>query len=232
MSAIGTRHYGALLAASVVTLACMALPPPWDVSVSLGFSLVIVLQIRLLKTEGKHRCFSLLFQLIGWLTMIGLWVWLLTPVELRNSGLPLLVLLIVFELQAYPRLVRRLSRALRVTGDVLYGALAGYVLLGLLASLVTALLESIHPGSFRGLIPVPEGGIADATASSIRQIPFIHMAYFAFITLTTLGYGDVLPVTPLAKLSAIVFSALGPIYLAVNMGVLIGRYIQQDQNEM
>jgi voltage-gated potassium channel Kch len=60
---------------------------------------------------------------------------------------------------------------------------------------------------------------------------FIHVAYFAFVTLTTLGYGDIVPLTPLAKLSTIVFSLLGPFYLAVNMGVLIGRYIQQEQQE-
>lgn len=201
--AIGSRHYGVLLAASIATLVCMALPSPWHMGTGLGFSLLVVLQIRLLHTEWIHRSLSLLFQLIGWLTLVGLWLWLLTPAELHSSGLPLTMLLIVLELQAYPRLLHRLSWEQQVTGDVLNGALAGYILLALLATLEVALLESIDASSFHGLITLPEAGGVDGTASSIRQIPFINMAYFAIVTLTTLRYGDVVPFTPWARLCAI-----------------------------
>lgn len=232
--AFGTRRYSGLLAAVVASLVCMALPPPFEHLASVGFSLVIVLQIRLLGGEGTSLTLSRTFRLLGWLALVSLWLWLLTPAQQRSSGLPLLVLLTLFEVQAYPRLVSRLSREQRVTADVLTGAFSGYLLLGQTAALVIALLESITPGSFTGLAPAaadlaPPIGSADAT--SIDQVPFIDIAYFAFVTLTTLGFGDVLPTTPMAKLSTIFFSVIGPLYLAVIMGVLIGRYLQQQQGD-
>jgi hypothetical protein len=163
----------------------------------------------------------------------SLWLWLMTPHQLRSSGLPLLVLLVLFEVQAYPRLVKRLSEETRVTTDVLTGALSGYMLLGLTAALVMALLESMAPNSFEGLSPTTKeltsaGSIGD---SSYQQLRFMNITYCAFVTITTLGYGDVLPTTPLAKLSTILFSVVGPVYLAVILGVLIGRYIEQEQTD-
>lgn len=229
----GTRHYVALLVCVVATLACMALPPPYDTTASIGFSLVIVLQIRLLAWEGSSARRSLLFRLLGWLSLGSLWLWLLTPTQLRTSGVPLLVMLSLFEVQAYPRLVNRLSREKRVTGDVVTGALSGYILLGLTSALVMALLESILPGSFSGLSPesTGSGGPALVSVRSIEQVRFINIAYFSFVTLTTLGYGDILPATPLAKLSTVLISVIGPVYLAVIMGVLIGRYIQEGRGD-
>ena len=232
LGSIGTRHYSLLLSAVLATLVCMALPQPFDAASSIGFSLVIVLQIRLLGAVGGPSLLTRLFRLLGWLSLGSLWLWLLTPFQFRNSGLPLLVMLALFELKAYPRLVTRLSREKRVTADVLTGALSGYLLLGLTAALITALLESILPGSFSGLVPAASEGNSAALleSTSIEQVEFINITYFAFVTITTLGYGDVLPVTPLAKLSTILFSVIGPIYLAVIMGVLIGRYLQEEKD--
>jgi hypothetical protein len=228
---IGTRNYVTLLAAVVATLACMALPPPLDATATIGLSLVIVVQIRLLMGQNAGVLWSWLFRLLGWLALASLWLWLLTPPGLRSSGIPLLVMLLLFEVEAYHRLVRRLSQERRVTEDVLTGALAGYMLLGITAALVTALVESIAPGSFHGLGSTAPADPAASGDTSLQQVQFIHLAYFAFVTLTTLGYGDVLPITPLAKLSVIGISVLGPFYLAVIMGVLIGRYIQQAPDE-
>jgi hypothetical protein len=231
MPAPVNRHYAALLVAAVGTLVSMALPWPYSLLTSVGFTILIVLQIRLLQGEGVNVATSLVFRVVGWLALASFWLWLLTPAQLRSSGLPLLVMLTLFELQAYPRLIVRLSREKRVTGDVLMGALAGYVLLGLAASLVTALLESVQPGSFRGLLPSGTGGALEPGAgSNMQEVRFIHVAYFAFVTISTLGFGDVVPITPLARLSTILFALLGPFYLAVNIGVLIGRYIQQEQS--
>lgn len=232
LGSFGTRHYSLLLVAVLATLVCMALPPPFDAIASIGFSLVIVLQIRLLAVVGASSFLTRLFRLLGWFCLGSLWLWLLTPFQLRTSGLPLLVMLTLFELKAYPRLVTRLSQEKRVTADVLTGALSGYLLLGLTAALITALLESIQPGSFSGLTPAATDADSAAltTETSIQQVQFINIAYFSFVTITTLGYGDVLPATPLAKLSTILFSVIGPIYLAVIMGVLIGRYLQEEKD--
>ena len=55
---------------------------------------------------------------------------------------------------------------------------------------------------------------------------FVHINYFAFVSLTTVGYGDIIPVRPAAQISSIGLSILGPFYIAVVMGLLISRLTQ------
>ena len=52
---------------------------------------------------------------------------------------------------------------------------------------------------------------------------FAEINYFAFVCLTTVGFGDINPALPLARMLSVVTSIAGPLYLAVVMGVLIGR---------
>jgi voltage-gated potassium channel Kch len=65
----------------------------------------------------------------------------------------------------------------------------------------------------------------------IWQLDFARLNYFAFITLTTTGYGDVLPVTQAAQLTSVMVAVIGQIYLAVVMGVLISRFTLQEAEE-
>ena len=54
--------------------------------------------------------------------------------------------------------------------------------------------------------------------------------YFAFVCLTTVGFGDINPALPLARMLSVVTSIAGPLYLAVVMGVLIGRFAGSVQS--
>lgn len=54
-----------------------------------------------------------------------------------------------------------------------------------------------------------------------------RITYFAFVSLTTVGYGDITPIKPVAQLASVALSVLGPFYLAVVLGVVVSRYIGQ-----
>ena len=60
---------------------------------------------------------------------------------------------------------------------------------------------------------------------------FSQINYFAFICLTPVGFGDIEPVLPVSRMLAVVTGIIGPLYLAVVMGVLIGRYTNQVEEE-
>ena len=51
-----------------------------------------------------------------------------------------------------------------------------------------------------------------------------RIGYFAFVCLTTVGFGDITPLTPPARMLSVGLAVVGPLYLAVVMGVLIGRF--------
>ena len=53
---------------------------------------------------------------------------------------------------------------------------------------------------------------------------FSKINYFAFICLTTVGFGDITPVQPIARMLAVTTAVVGQLYLAVVMGILIGRF--------
>jgi hypothetical protein len=69
-------------------------------------------------------------------------------------------------------------------------------------------------------------------AQQVWELDFVRLNYFAFVSLTTVGYGDILPVTPVAQISSVSFSVIGPFYLAVVMGVMISRYTIQEANSI
>jgi len=92
------------------------------------------------------------------------------------------------------------------------GAISIYLLLGLGFGVLNMLLELILPGSYKGL--TPDGGGID-------------MIYFSFVSMTTLGYGDVVPIRPLAQAVAYIGAVAGQFYMAILVAGLVGAFISQ-----
>jgi voltage-gated potassium channel len=65
-------------------------------------------------------------------------------------------------------------------------------------------------------------------ASPVWAVDFVELNYFAFVTLTTTGYGDIHPVTPQTQMLCVMVAITGTVYLAMVMGVLISRYTARD----
>jgi len=165
------------------------------------------------------------FRILGFLTLVASLLWHLTPLDRRSSGTGLLVLWGSFGSWCTLRLVRGLSRERRVNGRVLMGALAGYLLMGLTAGLLFSVLESLQPGSFRSVHSGP------GAWSGSWGLDFLRLNSFAFVCLTTTGFGDVVPVSPQAQIASLVVAVAGNSYLAIVMGLLISRYTVQEQQE-
>jgi len=99
-----------------------------------------------------------------------------------------------------------------VSSDTICGAVAVYMLLGVVWSFAYALLESFSPGSFSGL--------ASETGVSIAG-DYQRFFGYSFVTLTTLGYGNVVPATSRADALAITEAMAGQVYLTVLVARLV-----------
>ncbi len=95
----------------------------------------------------------------------------------------------------------------------LVGAACIYLLSGAIWGIVYFLLSVVSPGSFEGIT---------GQSSSEQLNAFI---YHSFVTLTTLGYGDVSPVLPVARTLCYLEAALGQLYLTVLVAALVGLHI-------
>jgi hypothetical protein len=104
-----------------------------------------------------------------------------------------------------------------VTAYRVIGGIAGYLLIGLTWAFAYQLLLQQAPGAIHF-----EAGMADDTFS--RQPN--HLIYFSFITLTTVGYGDVHPVHPAVRSLAVAEALVGQLYLAILISSLAGMALQ------
>jgi len=95
------------------------------------------------------------------------------------------------------------------------GAICVYMLLGVLFGLMNMLVYRFIPGSFNGI---------DASESSMQGFTLI---YYSFVTLTTLGYGDITPESPIARALAYLAAIAGQFYIAVLVAMVVGQFLTQ-----
>jgi len=115
-----------------------------------------------------------------------------------------------------------------VTINVIYAAICVYLLLGVTWGVIYTLIEYNSPGSFHGI----HGIHAMAELSVIDDIVLyytVDFLYYSFITLTTLGYGNIYPLTNLGNAFASVEAITGSLFIAILIGRLLGMHIAQSR---
>jgi voltage-gated potassium channel len=223
------RHYRHLLTICLALLVSLNLPGPWARLSSLGYLVLACTMLQTLAPRDRSSPSFLIYRLLGLAVLTSGVIWYLTPLEMRGSGIPVLVLWSLFSCWSALRLILTLAQEQQVSGDVLQGALAGYLMLGLTGGLMFAALETIQPGSFTigGVtFDLADGPVYGATVGQrqVWELNFVQLNYFAFVSLTTTGFGDVLPVRTLARMGSVSLAVAGTFYLAVVMGLLISRF--------
>ncbi|KZR86541.1 Ion channel [Synechococcus sp. MIT S9509] len=189
-----------------------------------GYALIALLLTQLVMLRrAKLSLHDRMYQVLGIVALLTQLLWLCTPVKWYFSAVPLVLSWSLLVGWSQVRLVTRLASEHRVNSKVLMGAAAGYLLLGLTSGLVMIGIETIQPGSFE---PVPLPGVEVVGNSSVLEFTplFAQINYFAFICLTTVGFGDITPVHPMARMLSVGTGLAGQLYLAVVMGILIGRF--------
>ena len=237
--------YGRLLLLCLLVMGAFALPYGWSRVSSIGYNLLPLVMLRGLSFPIGAKRFDgwwrRLYVLLGLASLASGLGWYLTPVEMRSTGVVMLVIWTLFVGWSTLRLVSGLACERRVNTRVLMGAVAGYLLIGLTAGLLFSALETIHSGSFNN-VHGPAGGMVltelfggQGRSAPVWHLNFVHLNYFAFVSLTTLGFGDIYPVTPQAQMATVAVAVVGTIYLAVVMGLLISRYtvaVEESEEEL
>ncbi len=121
-------------------------------------------------------------------------------------------------LQDYIHCGRFIARSPQVTQDVIIAAVVVYLLMALMWSYAYALLAYYQPGAFSAL----EGLDRDS-----RQF----FLYYSFVTLTTLGFGDITPLTEKAKSLTVLEAFIGQVYLVVVLAWLVGMHVSRKSKQ-
>jgi hypothetical protein len=219
MKKILDRRFAILLAALILDL----LLSPFIENSTLGrlfFNvLTTVVLISALYTVSSGKRTSRIAFVLWTIAIVGLWLDYLTPQFSMLTHAPILALFFI-AYTAY-RILVYVLRQDEVTSEIIYAALSVYLMIGLVWAMLHFGLESIQPGSYNGLNK--GGGYAGGLGSAFN--------YYSFVTLTTLGYGDVTPVSAAARSLSYVEALMGQLFLAVLIARLVGLHIAHSMKE-
>ena len=197
-----------LLALSMMIFIVPVIPRQANLLTSLLLCLLVI--SGLFAADFSRAAFRILFS-IGILVVVVTLLNLVLP-DTRNFNVLTFFLNTLFFIIVTIALVSHVASTREVYGSTLLAAINSYLLIGLTLSILFLILDIFLPGSFSQLDSV-NGGLSS-------------YLYFGFVTLTTLGYGDITPDTPLAR-SLSTFTALfGQLYLVMIMALIIGKYLK------
>ena len=111
-------------------------------------------------------------------------------------------------------ILQEIARSTEVTRETIFAAVVAYLLIALMWAFLYMILELAVPGSFS--FPDQSG----------RQ-EMMRFEYFSFITITTLGYGDITPLSDRASALAFLEALIGQIYMVVLVAWLVGMHVSR-----
>ena len=99
--------------------------------------------------------------------------------------------------------------------NVIISSISGYMAVGLMGAFAFDMLTTFFPSEFQLV--------------SGAELDRHDMVYFSFVTMSTLGYGDVVPSGPLARGGAILLTLTGQMYMTMVIAVLIGKFLASNK---
>jgi hypothetical protein len=141
-------------------------------------------------------------------------IWASYVVGFEAMGMATLIFGALFFAYAVINILRIVFKTKEIRRETIYAAIAAYLLLALMWAFIYSILEMAVPGSFS----LPDKGFRGY---------FTQFEYFSFITITTLGYGDIIPLTDKASALAICEAVIGQIYMVVLVAWLVGMHVSR-----
>jgi hypothetical protein len=169
-------------------------------------------------TVSRNRIFRTLVFSWGLLTFVFLWTWYLFPSQALifvNTCLALVFLVLLTFL-----ILGQIFREGPTTSHRIIGAVAAYLLLGVIWSLAYYLIALRIPEAFN-----VQGPFTPGDTEALRSDLF----YFSFVTLVTLGYGDIVPVYPMARMLVILEGVAGQLFPAILIARLVSLQVQSKR---
>jgi hypothetical protein len=180
-----------------------------DVFTDIFFACALMSGLHAVSGQPRQLRFALL--LAGAIILLGL---LHYTVQIQVLDQLQLGLSAIFLVQMLFMIWIHIVKENEVTTDLIMAAACAYILLGLVWAYAYYLLESFHPNSFKGSVKLGDD--------------IWDFYYYSFVTLTTMGYGDILGITKSARALSILEAITGQLYLAIMISRLVGLHASQS----
>ena len=130
-----------------------------------------------------------------------------------------LLVALLFYLSTTAIAFRSLLTGERIDLNMIMGSICVYILVGISWSIFYYFELVMHPGAFNGIV-----------AQGSKQ-QFTELLYYSYVTLSTLGYGDITPVTPIARTLAYLEALFGQFYIAILVASFVGMHVARSHKK-
>jgi len=174
---------------------------------------LVIINCVIILFDNSHKS---IYGIIVAIIALG-FIWLSVAEDWQNISLQTskMVILSLFFGFTFAKIIIDISKMKRVTAKVVFGGIGAYLLLGLIGSFLFEIVELSFPNSFSKM---------DIFTGFYAEI------YLSFVTISTLGYGDITPLTSQGQAIAILVSITGQLYLAIFMAMLVGKFLKDREN--
>jgi voltage-gated potassium channel len=200
-------------------LAVLVLPPSlreaFPGAAMIGPALFVTLVARVVAT-GRYTGIAraVLFTAMAAVALRGVRVSGVVPIHVWGVGFSLHLMTVLGFVFVVYEVLRHALAAGPVDADRLYAAVSAFLLIGMTFASVYEAMVFCQPSAF--------------TFSNGHEDDADGLVYFSLVTLSTVGYGDVLPANPLARVLAVLEAILGQLYLAILMARLVGLHLNHS----
>ncbi|NQX84547.1 MAG: two pore domain potassium channel family protein [Flavobacteriaceae bacterium] len=115
-------------------------------------------------------------------------------------------------------IIKQVWNAKQVSRKVIIGLMSGYLSLGFIGFFMFSAIELYEPNSFSGL-RIENNALVEKLDA---------LLYYSYITMLTIGYGEISPVTPIAQKAAVLVGLIGQFYTVIITAVVVEKYIRHS----
>ena len=214
---LAENKYNRLLTVLMGLIVAAVLPQSYDGVKTIGFMLCLVVMLVVMYqiNPGKQWMRFYRWLVLGSLLLLTLKILGLFSISLMQYG-QIGIQFLVFILMGLPivPIQREIFLTEKVTADTLKGAIAVYLLIGIAWAMIYTIVYRFDALAFNGI------------SSFQQEADFLH---FSFITLTTVGYGNITPVTSFARIPADLEAIIGVMYPSILIARLVSLYNTKAQ---
>jgi len=200
-----------------IALALFILLPPFLMhfkylshTIHILLSAVIINCVIILFDKSAKSSYGILVLLVS---LVFIWLSVANEWKILSLEVIKLSILVLFFGFTFSKMIGEIFKLKQVTGRVVIGAIGAYLLLGLIGAILFEIIDLIYADSFTKMEMFTD---------------FYGKIYYSFVTVSTLGYGDITPVTSQGQAVAILVSISGQLYLAILMAMLVGKFLKDS----
>lgn len=134
----------------------------------------------------------------------------------RSIQIPRLLIFASIYIYIFVNIFKENRKRDEVTLNTIFGAISGYVIIGFIGAFFSFIIEMFYPNSI---------------GFKIDPVDFQDHLYYNFVTITTLGYGDISPITEQGQTHSILMVIWGQLYLTITIAMIVGKYLSNSSKK-